>query len=170
MWKKEAGNTDVLISFFLLSPAHLRDAARKRRYVPSEGRIDPFACSLTCSFFFYVCMQIPALLPQLLLLYLQHATVSFDGTGRPATNQDKCFWLTQNHSADWGWRAGEMLIGGVKGRDSGSLFFMIGLKQWKFWSVKVKVLVWHSLNKYLLLVTEVTHTSSCRSHWAHNKT
>lgn len=56
-----------------------------------EGGIVPLARSLTESFFLSVCVQIPALLLQLLVLYLQHATVSFDGTGKPATNQDKCF-------------------------------------------------------------------------------
>lgn len=36
--------------------------------------------------------------------------------------------------------------------------------------MKVKVPVWHSLNKYLLLFTEVTYISSCGSHRAHSKT
>lgn len=52
-----------------------------------------------------------------------------------------------------------MIIGAVKEGDSESLF-MIGLKQWKL----LKVPVWHSLNKYLLLFTEVTYIASFRSH------
>lgn len=99
-----------------------------------------------CSCFSYICD-------------MQH--VSVDGISRPATNQDTFYWLTQNHSADWR----GMIIGAVKEGDSESLF-MIGLKQWKL----LKVPVWHSLNKYLLLFTEVTYIASFRSHWAYSKT
>lgn len=67
-----------------------------------DGGITPLACSVTYSFFLYVCTQIPVLLLQLHLSYLEHATVRFDGTGKPETYQDKCYRLTQNHSADWG--------------------------------------------------------------------
>lgn len=94
--EKEAGKTDVpTISFF--SPALPRDAARKDDTFQDGGTARLLAASLAASF----CMQIPpVLLLQLLLLYLQHATVSFDGTSKPATNQDKCLGLTENHSAD----------------------------------------------------------------------
>lgn len=161
MWKKKQA-----VQMFLLfspSPAHRREAGRNAPEMDAPFR---FACSV---FFLWVWTQIPVLLLQPLLLYLQHATVSLDGTGKPATNQDKCYWLTQNHSADWGMEGEGCSLEEWKG-ETQEVFFMIGLKQWKFWSMKVKVPVWHSLNKYLLLFTEVTYISSCGSHWAHSKT
>lgn len=76
---------------FSFSPAHLCDAARKDDTF-QDGGTASFARGVTYSFFF-VCVYADShtVAAAASLISLQHATVSFDGTGRPATNQDKCY-------------------------------------------------------------------------------
>lgn len=49
------------------------------------------AAPLTAAFCFCVFVDFPTVAAAASLISLQHATVSFDGTGKPATNQDKCY-------------------------------------------------------------------------------
>lgn len=89
MWKKK--QAVEMFSQFSFSPAHLRDAVVEDDTF-QDGGTAPFACSDTYSFFF-VCVYTDShtVAAAASLISLQHATVSFDGTGKPATNQDKCY-------------------------------------------------------------------------------
>ena len=143
--EKEAGNTDVFIlssfarSCVCVTPVEETITSRDGGNTPRL----PLSCVDAD----------PRTVAAAVILYLQHATVSF----KPETNQDKRYRLTQNHSADWvGGGGGVCSLEEWHGEIQEVLYsssYDWFKKQWKLWSMKLNVPVWHGLNKYLLLFT-----------------